>query len=251
MNSHSLALHSCLALALAGGATMADELTVAFDQLTPIPDNSGASVALAEFEVSVSDQPRIVTDARLSLVLDHQWVGDLVVQLESPDGARQVALFDRTGTVPAGFPGPFGCGGDDVDATFRDDAPLSVDEVCSITTTPVLGGSLRPNEPFSNLSGVDPAGTWTLRISDLQSGDTGSLQSATLVLVVALDCDGDGQPDECDCPADLDGNGIVGGPDLSIMLSTWGSAGPADLDGDGIVGGADLATLLSTWGSCL
>jgi endonuclease/exonuclease/phosphatase family metal-dependent hydrolase len=49
-------------------------------------------------------------------------------------------------------------------------------------------------------------------------------------------------------PADLDGDGSVGGSDLSILLNQWGGAGTADLDGDGTVGGGDLAILLNAWG---
>ncbi|MFZ9915538.1 MAG: hypothetical protein ACO3IB_09440, partial [Phycisphaerales bacterium] len=49
-------------------------------------------------------------------------------------------------------------------------------------------------------------------------------------------------------PADLDGNGIVNGADLTILLSQWGSPGSADLDGNGIVGGGDIAILLNSWG---
>ena len=32
------------------------------------------------------------------------------------------------------------------------------------------------------------------------------------------------------------------------MLNAWGGTGPADLNGDGTVGAPDLATLLSSWG---
>jgi predicted dienelactone hydrolase len=51
-------------------------------------------------------------------------------------------------------------------------------------------------------------------------------------------------------PADLDGNGSVGGGDLAILLNAWGActACAADIDGNGEVNGADLATLLSSWG---
>ncbi|MEY3023496.1 MAG: hypothetical protein RJA16_322 [Planctomycetota bacterium] len=55
---------------------------------------------------------------------------------------------------------------------------------------------------------------------------------------------------ECGCPiADLDGDCTVGGADLAILLSAWGtSGGIADLDGNGLVDGADLTLLLSFWG---
>ncbi len=56
-------------------------------------------------------------------------------------------------------------------------------------------------------------------------------------------------------PADLDGDGAVGAPDLAILLGSWGPCPakgdcPADLDGCGNVGAADLASLLGSWGPC-
>ncbi len=57
-------------------------------------------------------------------------------------------------------------------------------------------------------------------------------------------------PDSCECAfGDLVLNGSVGGEDLAILLSAWGTADPAaDLSGDGIVDAADLALMLSNWG---
>lgn len=52
------------------------------------------------------------------------------------------------------------------------------------------------------------------------------------------------------CPADLDGNGLVNGPDLAALLSAWGGQGVGDLNGSGTVDAADLAVLLGAWGSC-
>ena len=57
------------------------------------------------------------------------------------------------------------------------------------------------------------------------------------------------QPDAC--PADLDGDGLVGVGDLLVVLSNWGAAGgPADISGDGTVDVQDLLTLLASWGGC-
>lgn len=53
------------------------------------------------------------------------------------------------------------------------------------------------------------------------------------------------------CPADLDGDRVVSGSDLGLMLATWGGAGASDLDGDEDVDGADLGLLLASWGPCL
>jgi hypothetical protein len=52
------------------------------------------------------------------------------------------------------------------------------------------------------------------------------------------------------CQGDFDGNDVVNGADLGVLLAQWGSAGSADLNGDGTVNGADLGTLLSKWGAC-
>lgn len=54
-----------------------------------------------------------------------------------------------------------------------------------------------------------------------------------------------GSPDSCD----LNGDGLVNGADLAIVLGNWGlCAGcPADINGDGVVDGADLAIVLGNW----
>lgn len=54
------------------------------------------------------------------------------------------------------------------------------------------------------------------------------------------------------CPADLSGDGVVGGADIAIVLGSWGPCVgcPADLNGDGVVGGADIAIVLGAWGPC-
>lgn len=58
------------------------------------------------------------------------------------------------------------------------------------------------------------------------------------------------------CPSagilgDLNGDGVVNGADLALLLGAWGpcTACPADFSGDGIVGSANLAILLGAWSS--
>lgn len=53
---------------------------------------------------------------------------------------------------------------------------------------------------------------------------------------------------EPDCPTDLDGDGIVGPQDLTILLGAWNTP-DADIDGDGNTGPQDLTVLLGAWGS--
>jgi hypothetical protein len=62
------------------------------------------------------------------------------------------------------------------------------------------------------------------------------------------DANRNGVPDACDSPADLNGDGVVNGADLGLLLSAWGSGGLGDLDGSGTVDGSDLGLLLAAWG---
>lgn len=49
--------------------------------------------------------------------------------------------------------------------------------------------------------------------------------------------------------ADLNGDGVVDGNDLAILLGSWGPCPgcPADFNHDGVVDGSDLAVLLGSW----
>ncbi len=78
----------------------------------------------------------------------------------------------------------------------------------------------------------------------------------------SADDNDNGVPDECECPADFDGDGVVGPFDLSTLLGEWGPCDApcepgdpattcaADLSGDCAVGAFDLAILLGAWGPC-
>ncbi|MDG2021930.1 MAG: M12 family metallo-peptidase [Phycisphaerales bacterium] len=51
-----------------------------------------------------------------------------------------------------------------------------------------------------------------------------------------------------DAPSgDLNGDGLVNGADLGLLLAGWGEPGPTDLNGDGTTNGADLGLLLAAW----
>ena len=54
------------------------------------------------------------------------------------------------------------------------------------------------------------------------------------------------------CQGDFNGDGVVNGGDLGLLLSAWGQCAgcPEDLNGDGVVNGGDLGLLLSLWGNC-
>ncbi|MCA9285841.1 MAG: hypothetical protein KDA22_11530 [Phycisphaerales bacterium] len=52
------------------------------------------------------------------------------------------------------------------------------------------------------------------------------------------------------CSPDLNGDGMVDGADLGLLLAAWNGTGIADLDQSGSVDGADLGLLLGSWGPC-
>lgn len=213
---------------------------------------------------------RTVVGLRVRLVATHPWVGDLRATLVGPDGGT-VALLDRPGVPSAGYPGPWGCGGDDLDLVLDDAGTAPAESTCPYGATPALGGTLRPLEPLALLHGRSPAGVWRVRIDDLVPGDSGALLSGSIELVTAADCnrngiddavdlangtsadsDLDGVPDECACSADLDGSGAVDAVDLAALLAAWGPClrCGADLDASGAVDAADLAAMLAAWGAC-
>jgi CxxC motif-containing protein (DUF1111 family) len=70
-----------------------------------------------------------------------------------------------------------------------------------------------------------------------------------------VDDDGDGVLDACQgCPADLDGDGVVGIADLIQVIVGWGPCSeecPADVNQSGVVDVADLLAVINAWGRCL
>ena len=93
---------------------------------------------------------------------------------------------------------------------------------------------------FSVRQFVQPTATMKFRVVARDLG-TGSLVEAGLD-----DFRVDGIGCAASNPADLDGNGIVDGADLGLLLAGWGSSSP-DLDGNGLCDGADLGLLLAGW----
>ena len=92
-----------------------------------------------------------------------------------------------------------------------------------------------------NLAGLTP-GTYTrqafLTCTDENiPGEEVSFLSLTLSVTVTPPA----------IPGDLNGDGVVNGADLAVLLGQWGTAGSADLNGDGVVNGADVAILLGFW----
>jgi len=81
------------------------------------------------------------------------------------------------------------------------------------------------------------------------------LLSAVVAIAMAFGVSPSTAQGQVSCAGDVNGDGVVNGNDLAIVLSSWGpcpgtGSCAGDISGDGVVNGNDLAILLSSWGSC-
>ncbi len=137
---------------------------------------------------------------------------------------------------------------------FSNDLGTNIDDVLVIELSPDNGGVWLPVETID-------ASTfgWERRL--VRIADIAEPQSAMRLRVIASDL---GAPSvveagfdgfrvvrfECNTaaiPADINGDGVVNGVDLLILLSNWQGPGATDLNGDGATDGLDLLILLSNW----
>jgi subtilisin-like proprotein convertase family protein len=128
----------------------------------PIPDGSSAGIRST---VGVKTPGRI-KDLNVTIGnITHTWVGDLVIELTSPQGTT-VRLVNHPG-------GPDNSGNNFVNTTFDDEAGTNI----SAGSAPYTGSFRPQDDQLSRFDGEQRQGTWTLRIRDLFTGDTGTLSS--------------------------------------------------------------------------
>ncbi len=129
------------------------------------------------------DDDFLITDLNTSFDIQHTWVGDLRVTLESPDGSAAV-IFDQPG-----FPASnFGCDGDNIEATFDDDAFATADDFENTCegSAPTIQGDFQPLDAFSIFNGENAMGTWTLTVFDAFAEDGGSVNGWDLELCTSI-----------------------------------------------------------------
>lgn len=178
-----------------------------------IPDNScGSSDLVIDVPVTGTSGALTNVDVNLTFSPVHTWVGDLDMELVSPDGTRHWIQSWTGGNGDAGYQsdaaGPY---------TFSDNAPDTptwwAAALATANSSPIPAGSYRTQGPgpsateppltvmtaaFSGIPSVD--GTWKIVIGDCASGDTGSVSAASLDITtgpnsVDNDYDGDGSTD--------------------------------------------------------
>nr|WP_298995169.1 zinc-dependent metalloprotease family protein [uncultured Allomuricauda sp.] len=150
---------------------------------TPITiSQAGVSTQTATIQL-IEDLP--VADVNVALVLNHTFVGDLVINLISPSGTKVTLLANTCGEL------------NNINATFDDDG---TEIVCS--GNPVISGTVKPIGDLSAFRGEPTLGEWTLEVRDTAPGDGGSIQSFSLEICAEgnfrPDADGDGVFDDGD-----------------------------------------------------
>jgi len=222
---------ACTVGALVTASASADLVQCSSASL-PIPDgSSSASVVLTV----PPDAVGTVQGVTVSVDVAHEWLGDLTISVSH--GGQSAILIDRVGIGTWSF----GCGGDDIDATFTDAATASADALCSPGgPSPMFFGEILPTESLGVFTGSSVAGNWTITVTDHNLIDAGVVNSVCISITT----------DAVPCNGDVTGDGAVDLADLNLVLASFGqTTTQGDADGSGEVDLADLNLVLGQFGA--
>ena len=140
------------------------------DGVVSIPDGGSTSTTMTV------PSGQTITNLDVRIEAQHSYVGDLTFTLTHDGSGTSVVLMDRPGS-PAS---QFGCGSDNVAATFDDGSGTPVENVCA-ANPPAIGGDVQPEEALSAFNGQSLASDWTLSMSDSATQDTGGVTRWCLI----------------------------------------------------------------------
>lgn len=134
---------------------------------TAIPDGAGPNQqgTPAFIPVTVTESTPI-TDIRVSADVTHGYIGDLIMQLQAPNGGGFANIWARTCNSAQ-----FG----NIDVTLKDGEPAIM---CASPTT----GTYAPASPMTGFNGNDPSGVWNLVFVDFYNGDAGTVNEWSIEL---------------------------------------------------------------------
>ncbi|AXG71154.1 calcium-dependent protease [Kordia sp. SMS9] len=134
---------------------------------TPIPDSTGANVQGTPVFIPVTvTENTPITDIRVSADVAHTYIGDLIMQLQAPNGGGFSNIWSRT-CNDAQYGG--------IDVTLRDGEPTIA---CATPTV----GTFAPANPMTGFNGNNPSGTWNLVFVDFFNGDSGVVNEWSIEL---------------------------------------------------------------------
>lgn len=129
-------------------------------------ESDGQTAVRSSIEVDLDGS---VVDVDVAVLIQHNYVGDLVIVLEAPSGQFVVLADQVRGSARNYNRTVF----DDKAAQWIADAPADA------------FGVYRPVEPLAALNGLDASGTWTLHVLDMADRDGGTFFAWALSAEVA------------------------------------------------------------------
>jgi subtilisin-like proprotein convertase family protein len=154
-----------------------------------IPDDGTLSS-----QMQVSEEVTLA-DLDVHVRINHTYVGDLTIQLRSPQWTT-VTLLDRPGVPEL----TYGCNNNDLDVTFDDSSSFDPESHCNDgSEVSWYSGLAQPVEPLASINGESTVGTWTLTVKDGARDDYGILEDWSLIASPELSgqcavCPGEPQP---------------------------------------------------------
>ncbi len=113
------------------------------------------------------------------LVIDHTWVGDLVVSLQHEDSGHSITLLDRPGIPDR----EFGCSNNNIISILDDKASQPAEDKCA-SSPAAISGTFQPHNWLNAFRGETISGDWSLHVSDNFQADTGSLREWCLEVTI-------------------------------------------------------------------
>jgi subtilisin-like proprotein convertase family protein len=149
---------------------------------------SGVSTAITNLRFRFDGSSCNATVGSTTVGLDHTYVGDLTITLQSPAGTI-VTLVSRAGA-----------GGNNFCSTVFDDAASTGIQSITAAGNP-YSGSYTPNSPLAAFNGQSANGNWILKAVDGAGVDTGSIRAFSLLFTTTTSPTCDPPASGCTGPA--------------------------------------------------
>jgi subtilisin-like proprotein convertase family protein len=180
--------------------TVSAEEVIFYGPGADIPDNNPGSPGVSVVKV---DQPLIINDLKVEVNCDHDWIGDLKVSIEGPDGTT-VVLMDRPGrdfNDPGAGDQPYmmyGSGHSDLRGDFVTSGGTPLNDTKTGPDGNGVSIATAPHEPLEDLSGflgTNAEGNWTVRVEDHAQYDGRTGFTNGRIVQVKLTIEADLEPD--------------------------------------------------------